>query len=84
MPERTTAAGQIYPHLPSADREPVQQRRTPNSVADAMWPQLTLKPPKPAPRPPEEVAREATQFWARVWASADPAPVGFVKVPKSK
>jgi len=34
-----SAAQSLYRHLPSAEREPVQQR-TPN-VADAMWPQLS-------------------------------------------
>jgi hypothetical protein len=79
MTEHRSAARSLYPHLPSADRDPVQLRQ-PASVAAAMWPQLTLPQPKPAPRPPEEVAREAAQFWARNWASADPAPIGFVKV----
>jgi hypothetical protein len=79
MPQREpSAAKSVYPHLLSAAREPVQ-RAQPASVAAAMWPQLTLKPRQPQPAP-EEVAREAAQFWARNWASADPAPVGFVKV----
>jgi hypothetical protein len=38
MPQRS-AAQSLYPHLPSAAREPVQQR-TPN-ISDAMWPGLS-------------------------------------------
>jgi hypothetical protein len=34
-----SAAQALYGHLPSAAPEPVQQRR--NSLADAMWPQLS-------------------------------------------
>jgi hypothetical protein len=33
------AAGQIWPNLPSGDREPVKQRE--RSLGDAMWPQLS-------------------------------------------
>jgi hypothetical protein len=47
-----SAAGQIYPHLPSAAREPVQQR-TPG-LGDAMWPSLSR----------EARAKEADQ---RLW-----------------
>jgi hypothetical protein len=36
-----TAAQALYGHLPSAARREVEQRRPPNSVGDAMWPQLS-------------------------------------------
>ena len=39
MRKPPSAAQSLYPHLPSAVREPVQQR-TPNT-ADAMWPSLS-------------------------------------------
>jgi len=39
MPKPPSAAQALYGHLPSASREPVQQR-TPN-IADAMWPSLS-------------------------------------------
>jgi len=39
------AAGQIWPHLQSGEREPVQQSNV--SIAAAMYPSLA---PKPAPR----------------------------------
>jgi hypothetical protein len=39
-----SAASQIYPHLPSAERREVEQRATPN-IADALYPSLTPKPP---------------------------------------
>jgi hypothetical protein len=43
-----SAAGQIWPHLRQGTPEPVeQQQRTPNSVADAMYP----RPPKPPSNP---------------------------------
>jgi hypothetical protein len=38
MTERS-AARQIYPHLPSAAREPIKQRE--RSLGDALWPQLS-------------------------------------------
>jgi hypothetical protein len=38
-----TAAQSLYGHLPSAAREPVEHPS--GSVAEAMWPGLTPKPP---------------------------------------
>ena len=78
-----SAAALIYPHLPSADPEPVQQRPG-GSIADAVYPHLKpqLKLPARAPRPqrtPEEVAEERARFWANVdpaWA----ASIGLVKI----
>jgi hypothetical protein len=43
MAQPKSAASQIYPHLPSGERPEVKQR--PNSLADAMWPSLSPKPP---------------------------------------
>jgi len=40
MPNPPSAAQALYPHLPTAAREPVQ-RSKPNSVGDAMWPSLS-------------------------------------------
>ena len=41
MAQREPSAAQaLYGHLPSASREPAQQRRQP-TVADAMWPSLS-------------------------------------------
>jgi len=34
-----SAAGQIWPHLPTGTPEPVKQRQ--NSLGDAMWPSLS-------------------------------------------
>jgi hypothetical protein len=45
----------LYPHLPSAIREPVKQR-TPN-IASAMFPSLSR----------EAKAKEASQSWAQEW-----------------
>jgi hypothetical protein len=54
MPPRS-AAQSLYPHLPSAEREPVKQRE--HSLGDALWPQLSR----------EQKAREADQArWARI------------------
>jgi hypothetical protein len=39
MPERTTAAGQIWPHLPHDDERVAKQSK--RTVADAMWPSLS-------------------------------------------
>jgi hypothetical protein len=33
-----SAAQALYPHLKAGTPEPVQQRRKPNSLAEAMWP----------------------------------------------
>jgi hypothetical protein len=75
-----SAAASIYPHLPRDAGQP-PQRQQPSSVAEAMWPPLTLKPPQPAPQlTPEQKAREAAHFWASVRAGAAPVPAGFVKV----
>jgi hypothetical protein len=54
MPQRS-AAGQIYPHLPSAERTERPERK--GSVGDAMWPQLSR----------EQRATDAAQaLWARI------------------
>jgi hypothetical protein len=39
MAERTTAAGQIWPHLPHDDERVAKQSK--RSVADVMWPALS-------------------------------------------
>jgi len=50
-----SAAQSLYPHLPTAEREPVQQRR--GSVGDALWPSLSRA----------AKAREADQrLWDRI------------------
>jgi hypothetical protein len=47
-----SAAAALYRHLPSAGREPVQQRRAAQSIADAMFPALASQPkPKLPPHP---------------------------------
>jgi hypothetical protein len=38
MPQ-SSAASQVYPHLPSAAREPIKQRE--RSLADALYPSLS-------------------------------------------
>jgi hypothetical protein len=80
MPERIppSAAAALYSHLPSAARAPVQQRRTPQSVADALYPALAPKPQPPAPKP-KISPEEAAHFWRNVdesWARS----IGLVKV----
>jgi hypothetical protein len=40
-----TAAGQIWPHLAQGTPDEVQQRRKPNSLADALYPRT--QPPRP-------------------------------------
>jgi hypothetical protein len=45
MSERTTAAGQIWRNLPSAEPEPQGQRQQPR-LAEALYP--SLAPPKPS------------------------------------
>jgi len=52
-----SAAQSLYPHLPSAHRPEVQQRRTP-TIADALFPSLSR----------EVKAKEAAQAWAQEWA----------------
>jgi hypothetical protein len=37
------AAGQIWPHLKTGIPEPAQQRRKPNSLGEALWPQLSAE-----------------------------------------
>jgi hypothetical protein len=54
MAERpTSAAGQIWPHLPHDDERLAKQSK--RSVADSMWPSLSR----------EAKAREAAQAWAQ-------------------
>jgi hypothetical protein len=63
--ERTTAARQIYPHLPSADTEP---RTGPKpGLAEAMYPTLIRKPraPQSAPKPVRSLE------WIRDWSGVD-------------
>jgi hypothetical protein len=50
-----SAAQSLYPHLPSAAREPIKQRE--RSLGDAMWPQLSR----------EQKAKEADRaLWDRI------------------
>jgi hypothetical protein len=53
MAEQRSAAQSLYPHLPSAARPEVQQRRT-ASLSDSLWPQLSR----------EQKARDA---WQAKW-----------------
>jgi hypothetical protein len=39
MAQPKSAAQSLYPHLPSAAREPIKQRE--RSLGDALWPQLS-------------------------------------------
>jgi hypothetical protein len=41
-----SAAGQIWPHLPSSARSEIEQRRA-SSLGEAMWPRPKPKPPNP-------------------------------------
>jgi hypothetical protein len=50
-----SAAQSLYPHLPTAAREPVKQS-TP-TLAESMWPSLSR----------EAKAKEASQAWEREW-----------------
>jgi hypothetical protein len=52
MAQPKSAAQSLYPHLPSAEREPITQR--PKSIADAIWPSLSR----------EQKAKEA---WQAEW-----------------
>jgi len=63
----TSAAAALYPHLPSADRGPVQRAAQPASVAAAMYPDLVPKPPQPrsAPRPVR------SKEWVWDWSNVD-------------
>jgi hypothetical protein len=64
MADQRSAASQIYPHLPSAQRPEVEQRA--QSLASAMWPSLAPKP-KPAPNPyRESLLRNLRELSARV------------------
>jgi hypothetical protein len=51
-----TAAQALYPHLRQGTPEPVNQRRIPNSVADAMYPRTQ---PEPEPRDWRDVMWQA-------------------------
>jgi len=44
-----TSASGIWPHLPRGTPEPVQGRREPASVAEALYPSLAPKPKRPNP-----------------------------------
>jgi hypothetical protein len=58
---RNAVAAALYPHLKAGTPEPVQQRRQPNSVAEAMFPSLSG----------EAKAKEASQAWVREWVRAE-------------
>jgi hypothetical protein len=60
-----SAAAAIYPHLPSADRAPVQRQQP--RLAEALFPDLVPKSPQPAPRP------RLTREQAFDWSNVDPA-----------
>jgi hypothetical protein len=81
MPDRATAAGQIWPHLPSdKPAEPQLVRREPTSpLAQSMYPSLMPKPPPPGPRPRltrEEIFRDFSRNMDPDYARM----VGFRKV----
>jgi hypothetical protein len=45
---RETPAQELYPHLPSANKpSPPSGAERRETVADAMWPHLAPKPPRP-------------------------------------
>jgi len=54
-----TASAALYPHLPSAAREPIKQSEP--RLADAMYPR-----PKPPPQPVPRQSREAAMDWSDV------------------
>jgi hypothetical protein len=58
-----SAAQSVYPHLPSAERAPVQSAKP--TLAAALYPSLAPKPPQPAPRPARSLE------WARDWSGVD-------------
>jgi len=72
-----SAATALYPHLPSAAREPVQQAQP--TLANALYPSLAPKPPQPAPRPIRSLE------WTRDWSTVDPRYARMVDlVPKGR
>jgi hypothetical protein len=45
MAQPKSAAQSLYPHLPSGERQPVAQPKRTPTLADALFPDLTPKPP---------------------------------------
>jgi hypothetical protein len=56
---KPSAAQSLYPHLPSAEREPIKQRE--RTLADALWPSLSR----------EGKQREAAQARWDEWRKRD-------------
>jgi len=62
-----SAAASIWSHLPAGTPNEVERRRTPDSVADAMWPSLA---PQPQPKLQSNRWREADAAAnTRAWGS---------------
>jgi len=59
-----SAAASLYPHLPSADREPVRQRQG-GSIAEALYPR-----PKPPLKNPYLEPMTETEWRDQLWELA--------------
>ena len=67
MPNPPSAAQALYGHLPSASREPVEQRHKP-TTAQSMYPTMASIAPKPQPRLSPDQLRAA--WHEHLWSLA--------------